>query len=77
MKTPMLTSSQRAALRARAHDLHPLVMIGQGGLTTAVIKETDAALNAHELIKVRVLGDDRAARLQIFEKLKIFTLRST
>ncbi len=40
-------------------------MIGQHGLTDSVIKETDAALSAHRLIKVRVAGDDRAERVQI------------
>jgi len=44
-------------------------MIGSDGLTPAVQKETDAALNAHGLIKVRVLGDDRAAREQMYMAL--------
>ncbi len=37
-------------------------MIGEAGLTPTVVREIDAALRAHELIKVRVLGDDRVAR---------------
>ena len=45
-----------------AHSLKPVVMIGAQGLTEAVISEAGRALAAHELIKVRVLGDDRAAR---------------
>jgi RNA-binding protein YhbY len=44
-------------------------MIGSDGLTPAVIKETDAALNSHGLIKVRVLGDDRSAREAIYQQL--------
>jgi RNA-binding protein YhbY len=44
-------------------------MIGNDGLTAAVKKETDAALNAHGLIKVRVLGDDREAREAMFQEL--------
>lgn len=44
-------------------------MIGGDGLTPAVIKETDAALNAHGLIKIRVHGDDRAAREAIYQQL--------
>jgi len=44
-------------------------MIGGDGLTPAVQKEVDAALNAHGLIKVRVFGDDRAAREQIYLQL--------
>lgn len=44
-------------------------MIGNEGLTPAVVKETDNALNAHGLIKIRVLGDDREARNAMFAAL--------
>jgi RNA-binding protein YhbY len=44
-------------------------MIGGDGLTAAVLKEADSALKAHGLIKVRVLGDDRAAREAVFTQL--------
>jgi len=64
-----LTPAQRKVHRADAHHLEPVVMIGNDGLTPAVVKETDAALNAHGLIKVRVLGDDRSAREIIFQNL--------
>ena len=64
-----LSIAERKAHRAEAHHLDPVVMIGGDGLTPAVIKETDAALNAHGLIKVRVLGDDRAARDAIYQQL--------
>ena len=57
-----LTPAERRALRARAHPLHPIVMIGEAGLTPAVLHEIDLALNGHELIKIRVLGDDREWR---------------
>ena len=57
-----LTPAQRKVHRAEAHHLDPVVHIGGDGLTAAVKKETDAALKAHGLIKVRVLSDDRAAR---------------
>ena len=59
---PALTPSQRRDLRAAAHPLHPVVAIGHHGLTPAVLHEIDVALLAHELIKVRVFDDDRAAR---------------
>jgi RNA-binding protein len=62
MSQIQLTIAQRKVHRADAHHLSPVVMIGNGGLTAAVVKEADAALNAHGLIKIRVLGDDRAAR---------------
>ncbi|HPZ58800.1 MAG TPA: YhbY family RNA-binding protein, partial [Ottowia sp.] len=64
-----LTPTERKAHRADAHHLDPVVMIGGDGLTDAVRKETDAALNAHGLIKIRVLGDDRAARDAIYSQL--------
>ncbi|MBV8656949.1 MAG: ribosome assembly RNA-binding protein YhbY [Burkholderiales bacterium] len=57
-----LTRDQRLHLRAQAHGLQPVVMIGANGLTEAVIREIAVNLDAHELIKVRVLGDDREQR---------------
>ncbi|MDH3288630.1 MAG: YhbY family RNA-binding protein [Betaproteobacteria bacterium] len=57
-----LTPAERRALRARAHHLHPVIMIGEAGLTPAVLREIDLALKSHELIKIRVLGDDRGQR---------------
>ena len=64
-----LSIAERKAHRADAHHLDPVVMIGADGLTPAVIKEADGALNAHGLIKVRVLGDDRAAREAMYAQL--------
>ena len=62
MAAIQLTPAQRKEHRAAAHHLDPVVMIGSEGLTPAVLKETDAALKAHGLIKVRVFSDDRGAR---------------
>ena len=64
-----LTPAERREHRANAHHLDPVGMIGGDGLTPAVQKEIDAALNAHGLIKVRVFNDDRAARDQIYQQL--------
>ena len=64
-----LNTAERRALRADAHHLDPVVMVGGDGLTPAVLKETDAALKAHGLIKVRVLGDDRATREAILAQI--------
>lgn len=55
----MLTPSERQALKARAHKLNPIVMVGGKGLTPEVVKEIDLALKSHELIKVRAPGMDR------------------
>ena len=64
-----LTVQQRKDHRAQAHHLDPVVMIGNDGLTASVRKEIDAALNAHGLIKVRVLGDDRVQREAMYQGL--------
>ena len=62
MSAITLTSHQRKEKRADAHHLDPVVLIGGDGLTPAVIREIDAALNAHGLIKVRVFSDERTSR---------------
>jgi RNA-binding protein len=64
-----LIPAERRALRARAHALHPIVMIGSAGVTDAVLKEIDLALKSHELIKIRMLGDDRAGRGDALQKI--------
>ena len=69
MPAIQLSVAERKAHRAEAHHLDPVVMIGNEGLTPAVKKETDAALSAHGLIKVRVLGDDREQRDAIYQQL--------
>jgi RNA-binding protein len=69
MTAIQLTPAQRKEKRAEAHHLDPVVMIGGDGLTPAVQKEVDAALNAHGLIKVRVFSDERTSRDTIFTTL--------
>lgn len=64
-----ITSQQRSSLRATAHPLRPVVLIGDRGLTEAVLKEIDLNLNAHQLIKVRVAGDDREARIAMMDTI--------
>lgn len=64
-----LTPAERSALRADAHALNPVVIIGEAGLTPSVLKEIDASLNAHGLIKIRVFGDDRDARIAMYETI--------
>ena len=64
-----ITPAQRKSLKADAHDLSPVVMIGGDGLTPAVIKEAKLAIGHHGLIKIRVFGDDREARIAIYEEL--------
>ncbi len=64
-----LTPAQRKEHRAMAHHLDPVVMVGGDGLTPAVKKEIQNALNAHGLIKVRVFSDDRVAREAMLQTL--------
>jgi RNA-binding protein len=60
--TVPLDNPTRRALKQRAHALKPVVLVGQAGLTDAVLAEIDRALHDHELIKVRVNGLDRDER---------------
>jgi RNA-binding protein len=69
MPAIQLTPAERKVHRAAAHHLDPVVMIGNDGLSAAVTKEAEFALNAHGLIKIRVLGDDRNQRELMFQTL--------
>jgi RNA-binding protein len=66
---PALTSKQRQFLRRLAHAVLPLVRIGKAGLTAGVVGETTSALQAHELIKVRIDVEDRGQRREVVRKL--------
>jgi putative YhbY family RNA-binding protein len=57
-----LSPRKRSELRAAAHKLDPVVIIGDKGLTDEVIAEIDRSLKAHELIKVRASSAARDAR---------------
>ncbi len=59
-----ISSNERRVLRARAHSLNPVVSISQNGLSESVVKEINASLASHELIKIRVYSDDRELREQ-------------
>ena len=64
-----LTNKQNKYLRGLAHDLKPVVMIGNNGITEGVLSELEDRLAHHELIKVRISGADRDERQQIAEQL--------
>jgi putative YhbY family RNA-binding protein len=57
-----LSSSERRKLRAKAHALGPVVLVGAAGPTAAVIAEVERALAAHELVKIRAQSDARSER---------------
>ena len=72
MKIPImlkLSQTERRSLREQAHYLDPVVMVGEAGLTDNVLNEISNSLDAHGLIKIRVFGDDRANRIEIFQKI--------
>ena len=64
-----LTVAERLALKGRAHPLKPIVMVGNAGLTESVMKEIAESLKRHELIKIRVMCDDRALRETMLEQI--------
>jgi putative YhbY family RNA-binding protein len=64
-----LKPEQRRSLRAAAHHLNPVVSIAQKGLTAAVLKEIDACLKVHELIKVRLYGIEREDRADLLGEI--------
>ncbi|AJK45755.1 YhbY family RNA-binding protein [Burkholderia plantarii] len=64
-----LSPAERSALRSQAHALKPVVLIGAEGLTDAVLAEIKVHLAAHQLIKIRVFGDERDARIAIYEEI--------
>jgi RNA-binding protein len=66
---PELSEKQRRHLRGLAHELKPLIRLGNAGLTDAVAAETARALHDHELVKVKAPGGDREARDALFTDL--------
>jgi len=65
----MLTAAERKALKARAHKLEPVVIIGGKGLTAELLAEIDRALKAHELVKVRAPALERTERDSVFGEI--------
>lgn len=59
---------EKKKLKARAHPLNPVVMIGQSGLTQAVLKEINLALDTHELIKIKIRAE-REQRKELTEQI--------
>ncbi len=59
----------KKSLKAQAHHLKPVVLLGAKGLTEAVVAETDIALNAHELIKVKINGAEKEDRIEMANNL--------
>lgn len=64
-----LSIQERKRLRQIGHELNPVVMLGGQGLTENVLEETNRALNDHELIKVKIAGEDREARVAVITEI--------
>jgi putative YhbY family RNA-binding protein len=64
-----LTSARRSELRAQAHSLRPVVLIGDAGLGPAVLNEIDRNLASHELIKIRISAAPQAARATMLAEI--------
>ncbi len=64
-----LTGKQKRHLRGLGHDLHPLVTVGDKGLSENLLAELDQTLEHHELIKVRVNAGDREERKLLIDQL--------
>jgi len=71
-----LTGKQRSFLRALAHPLKPVVQIGHGGLTDAVLAAIDGALATHELIKIRITGKEDASAPELALEIEAGTRSS-
>ena len=67
MKT--LTPQQKSALKAKAHSLKPVVLLGDKGLTEPVMAEIELALETHELIKIKIPGQDREIKENWIEQI--------
>jgi len=64
-----LSKNQIKFLRSLCHDLKPVVMLGQKGLTNEVLHELDIALNHHELVKIKLSVDDREERAKMIDEI--------
>ncbi|MGN6312257.1 MAG: ribosome assembly RNA-binding protein YhbY [Rhodanobacteraceae bacterium] len=64
-----LTPSQRRYLRGLAHPLKPVLLLGGKGVTPSLLAELGHALDDHELIKVKLTGEDREERASALAQL--------
>lgn len=64
-----LTNNQKKFLRARGHILKSIVMIGQHGLSEAVLAELESSMTKHELLKIKIRTSDRAEKQKIIDEI--------
>jgi RNA-binding protein len=63
------SESQKKYLRGLGHDLKPLILVGDAGLSEGLLAEFETTLAHHELIKVRIKAGDRATRNAMIAEL--------
>ena len=64
-----LTESQKKHLRGLGHKLKPVILVGNAGISEALLKEFDSTIGHHELIKVRFQAADRQQRDEMVDEL--------
>ncbi len=72
-----LSRPQIKHLVSLAHNLKPVIMVGQHGITENLLKELEIALDHHELVKIKIAGEDRDSRQQMIEQLQNETAADT
>lgn len=65
----MLTGKQKRYLRGLGHELKPVIMVGKNEMNDSLVAESDAALTAHELIKVKILESCTMDRHEVADSL--------
>lgn len=68
-KTMTLNKSQLKTLKQLSHHLEPIILLGSKGLTEAVHKEIDIALDSHELVKIKLSSKDKAEKQLLAETI--------
>ncbi len=64
-----MNNTLKKALRAQAHHLNPVILMGNKGLTPNLVAATDEALTIHELIKIKLMGEQKTDRQTIAQEL--------
>ncbi len=64
-----LSKSQLKFLKTLTHNLKPVIMVGQNGVTENILKELETALDFHELVKIKIAGENKVSCATVIEQL--------
>lgn len=64
-----LTNNQKKFLRSQAHNLHPVVRVGQSGLSKSVLVELESSMDKHELLKIKIQAKHRDEKQPMIAKI--------